>query len=109
MSGPDARPDGRPDPLGRALQDSRPDLAEAALRETTQRGPPPDAVEAWRLLAERYHLFRGTPSRMWLDWVFGEAFGIDVQLSAETSDLYYDRITAALATEALLWGRGVRP
>src|SRR5262249_38749725 len=37
--------------LGRALQDSRPDLAEAALRETTQRGAPADAVEAWRGLA----------------------------------------------------------
>src|SRR5215468_2031991 len=33
--------------LGRGLQDSRPDLAEAALRETTQRGATPDAVEAW--------------------------------------------------------------
>ena len=59
-----------------------------------------DPRAAWRLFAERFHLFRGTPSRFWLDWVFGEAFGIDVQLSAETSDLYYDTITAALATDA---------
>ena len=59
-----------------------------------------DPREAWRLFAERHHLFRGTPSRFWLDWVFAEAFGIDVLLSAETSDLYFDTITAALATEA---------
>lgn len=59
-----------------------------------------DPRAAWRLFAERYHLFRGTPSRMWLDWVFAEAFGIDVRLEAETSDLYYDTITAALATDA---------
>jgi glucuronate isomerase len=59
-----------------------------------------DPREAWRLLAERYHLFRGTPSRVWLDWVFAEAFEIEVRLDAETSDLYYDTITAALATEA---------
>lgn len=59
-----------------------------------------DPREAWRLLAERYHLFRGTPSRMWLDWVFAEAFGLKVRLSAETSDLYFDAITAALATDA---------
>ncbi len=59
-----------------------------------------DPREAWRILAANYHLFRGTPSRMWLDWVFAEAFGLEVQLEAETSDLFYDRITDALATAA---------
>lgn len=62
--------------------------------------PDADPRESWRLFAERYHLFRGTPTRMWLDWVFSVTFGIDVLLSAETSDQYYDRITAALATDA---------
>jgi glucuronate isomerase len=62
--------------------------------------PDADPRASWRLLAERWHLFRGTPSRMWLDWVFAEAFGLEVQLSAETSDLYFDHITAALATPA---------
>jgi glucuronate isomerase len=62
--------------------------------------PGADPREAWRLFAERYHLFRGTPSRMWLDWVFAEAFGIDVRLEAATSDHYYDTITEALATDA---------
>ena len=64
------------------------------------RNPAADPRESWRLFAERYHLFRGTPSRMWMDWVFAEAFGIDVQFEAATSDFYYDRITAALATDA---------
>jgi glucuronate isomerase len=59
-----------------------------------------DPRESWRLFAERYHLFRGTPSRMWLDWVFAESFGLDVQLSAATANQYYDHITAALATDA---------
>jgi glucuronate isomerase len=58
-----------------------------------------DPREAWRLFATRYHLFRGTPSRMWLDWVFAEAFEIGVRLEAETADLYYDTITEALATD----------
>jgi glucuronate isomerase len=62
--------------------------------------PDADPRESWRLFAKAYHLFRGTPSRMWLDWVFAESFGIDVLLSAETSDHYYDAITAALATDA---------
>ncbi|MCX7865452.1 MAG: glucuronate isomerase, partial [Novosphingobium sp.] len=56
--------------------------------------------EAWRIFASHYHLFRGTPSRIWLDWVFAEVFGLDRRLCAETADLYYDTITEALATEA---------
>lgn len=64
------------------------------------RNPDADPRESWRLFAERYHLFRGTPSRMWLDWVFAESFGLNVLLGAETSDLYYDTITEKLATDA---------
>ena len=52
--------------------------------------------EAWRVLASNYHLFRGTPSRMWLDWVFAEVFRLDVRLTAATADLYYDTINEAL-------------
>ena len=59
-----------------------------------------DPRAIWRRFAERYHLFRGTPSRMWHDWVYAEAFGIDVRLSAETADHYYDVIDAALKTPA---------
>jgi glucuronate isomerase len=59
-----------------------------------------DPRAIWRRFAERYYLFRGTPSRMWLDWVFSEAFGIDVQLEADTADHYYDVIDAALQTDA---------
>lgn len=59
-----------------------------------------DPRESWRLFAEHYHLFRGTPSRLWLDWVFAESFGIEMLLSATTSDLYYDAITEKLSTDA---------
>lgn len=62
--------------------------------------PDADPRESWRLLAQNYHLFRGTPSRTWLDWVFAESFGINVQLNAETSDHYYDLITDKLASDA---------
>lgn len=66
-------------------------------------GPARAAVDpraAWRILARHWHLFRGTPSRMWLDWVFAEVFGMAAMLGEDTADLYYDTITAALATEA---------
>jgi glucuronate isomerase len=59
-----------------------------------------DPRTIWRLFAENYHLFQGTPSRMWLDWVFREVFGLDVRLSGETAALYYDRIAGALEQPA---------
>lgn len=72
-----------------------------ALRVPRKDGvPATDPRSAWRVFASNYHLFRGTPSRMWLDHVFAEVFGIDRLLSAETADHYYDTITDALATPA---------
>lgn len=56
--------------------------------------------DAWKLFASHYHLFRGTPSRMWLDQLFSEVFGIDVALEAATAQYYYGRMTEALATDA---------
>jgi glucuronate isomerase len=55
-----------------------------------------DPRKIWRIFAENYHLFRGTPSRLWHDWVYSEVFGIDRRLSAETADHYYDVIDEAL-------------
>jgi glucuronate isomerase len=73
----------------------------ASLGVASKAGPSPaDPRNAWRLFASHYHLFRGTPSRMWLDHVFGEVFGIDVALEPATADAYYDRIDEALATPA---------
>ncbi len=57
-----------------------------------------DPRSIWKIFAANYHLFRGTPSRMWLDWVFAEAFEIDVRLEPATADLYYDIIDATLKT-----------
>ncbi|MEI9886209.1 MAG: glucuronate isomerase [Rhizomicrobium sp.] len=62
--------------------------------------PHADRRAAWTLFASNYHLFRGTPSRLWLDHVFATVFGIERRLSAETADFYYDTIDAALATPA---------
>jgi glucuronate isomerase len=59
-----------------------------------------DGRKIWRLLASHYHLFRGTPSRLWLDTVFAQVFGMEHMLCAETADDYYDTINAALATDA---------
>ncbi len=55
-----------------------------------------DPRKIWRTFAQNYHLFRGTPSRLWHDWVYSEVFGIDRRLSADTADHYYDVIDEAL-------------
>ncbi|MDI9238442.1 glucuronate isomerase [Lysobacter sp. LF1] len=57
-----------------------------------------DPREAWRVFASNFHLFRGTPSSMWLNHVFHDVFGLRTRLDATTSDAYYDRITEALQT-----------
>src|SRR5690348_2725050 len=54
--------------------------------------------EAWRTFASHYRLFHGTPSRMWLDYVFANVFGLDVRLEAATADHYYDVMDSALQT-----------
>lgn len=59
-----------------------------------------DPRAIWRTFAAHYHLFRGTPTRMWLDWVFAECFGIDLRLEAATADHFYDTIDTALKTDA---------
>ncbi len=55
-----------------------------------------DQREIWRTFAAHYHLFRGTPSRTWLDHTFATVFQLDVRLEAQTADHYFDVIGEAL-------------
>jgi glucuronate isomerase len=57
-----------------------------------------DPRAAWRVFAQHFHLFRGTPSSLWLNHVFHDVFGLRVRLDADTADLYYDHITDLLQT-----------
>jgi glucuronate isomerase len=56
-----------------------------------------DPRKIWRLFADHYHLFRGTPSRMWIEHVFYFLFGIDQRLDPANADEIYDKLAAALA------------
>ncbi|MCB2413369.1 glucuronate isomerase [Demequina sp. TTPB684] len=56
-----------------------------------------DPREIWRRFAENWHLFRGTPTRYWLEHVLVTFFGVTEQLSAATSDKAYDTISEVLA------------
>ncbi|NKX45711.1 glucuronate isomerase [Roseicyclus persicicus] len=59
-----------------------------------------DPRAIWRRFAGHVHLFRGTPSALWLEHALEHVFGIDTPLSAATADAVYDAVEAALATDA---------
>ncbi len=58
-----------------------------------------DLRAIWRLFAKHYHCFQGTPSRIWLDHVFSEVFGIDERLTPGNADAFYETINTALTSD----------
>ncbi|MDO6446971.1 glucuronate isomerase [Colwellia sp. 1_MG-2023] len=75
-------------------------LAELGIETIAGESTETDNRKIWQLFAKHYYLFRGTPSKVWLDTVFAEIFNIDVVLCEETADYYYDTINALLKTDA---------
>ncbi len=61
-----------------------------------------DPRKVWRIFASHYYLFRGTPTRLWLDFVFQELFGLEERLSASTADQFFDTISERLKTPEFL-------
>ncbi len=61
-----------------------------------------DPRKVWRLFASHYYLFRGTPTRVWLDFAFSTLFGMEKRLSPETADEYFDAISEKLRTPEYL-------
>ena len=55
-----------------------------------------DPRRVWRTFAEHYFLFRGTPTRLWLDFAFEQLFGLEQRLDGTTADLYFDTISEKL-------------
>jgi len=71
-------------------------LQALGLRDQDETAGAADPREAWRIFAGHYHLFRGTPSALWLDQVFAQVFELEHRLSAATADQYFDHIGACL-------------
>lgn len=61
-----------------------------------------DYFQVWKTFASYYYLFHGTPSRIWMDYVFCEVFGFDVELNEDSAEFIYNGINKALATDAFL-------
>ena len=51
----------------------------------------------WRTFAAHYHLFRGTPSSLWVDHAMSAVLGCEEPLTPENADALYDHINAQLA------------
>jgi glucuronate isomerase len=79
-------------------------LSQGVSMEELEIGEPElkDARKVWRIFASHYFLFRGTPTRMWLDFAFQELFGLKQRLSEQTADLYFDTISEKLGTPEFL-------
>jgi glucuronate isomerase len=56
-----------------------------------------DGRTIWRTFAEHWHLFRGTPSRLWLEQTFTDVFDVHTPLGPQTADALYDELAARLA------------
>ncbi|MBA3645748.1 MAG: glucuronate isomerase [Gemmatimonadaceae bacterium] len=71
-----------------------------ALGIPTRDGKPvtADPRTIWRLFAKNWFLFRGTPSRAWLDYELHEVFGVTRSLSADTAEKIYDEIAEKLGS-----------
>ncbi|MGX5771612.1 glucuronate isomerase [Microbacterium trichothecenolyticum] len=57
---------------------------------------PSDARGVWRKVAENWHRFAGTASGYWLRFELADLFGITDELSDETADGIFDRISSVL-------------
>ena len=64
-------------------------------------GTPPeerDPRKIFKIFAEHWNRFLGTPSRQWLEHTFANVFGLTEPLTPKTADHYYDLINAKLKT-----------
>jgi glucuronate isomerase len=59
-----------------------------------------DGRAIWRTFAAHWHLFRGTPSRLWLEEVLRRVFELETPLRPDTADVLYDALAARLAERA---------
>lgn len=72
-------------------------LDELGVERSDGRASPADSREVWRRFCAHWRIFRGTPSRYWLEHELAEVLGVDVAPSAATADYLYDQISERLA------------
>ena len=72
-------------------------LESLGIPEADGKAADVDPREVWRIFAKHFYLFRGTPTRLWIDYAFEKHFGLTERLSPDNADKYYDIIATKLA------------
>jgi len=57
-----------------------------------------DPRAVWQILADHFHLFRGTPTAAWLSYELHDVFGVKQKLDGDTAQIMYDEIAEKLAS-----------
>jgi len=57
-----------------------------------------DHREIWKLFCENFHLFRGTPSGIWLTDELASVFGVDEKPDASNADRLFDTVSDKLSS-----------
>ena len=57
-----------------------------------------DHRQIWRTFCENFHLFRGTPSGIWLTHELSEVFGVDEKPSVANADELFDTLSEKLSS-----------
>ncbi|MBN1908039.1 MAG: glucuronate isomerase [Deltaproteobacteria bacterium] len=58
-----------------------------------------DPRKIWDIFAKNYHLFLGTPTRLWIDYVLSEIFEIEEELDEGSAESIYNIIDSKLKTK----------
>ncbi len=61
-----------------------------------------DPKMVWKILADKWHLFRGTPSRIWVQEILYTLFGIDEVLTPDNASSVYEVIDSKLKSAEFL-------
>ncbi|MBP1623526.1 MAG: glucuronate isomerase, partial [Acidobacteria bacterium] len=77
-------------------------LESLGVPATDGRAVEQDSRRIWRLFAQNWFLFRGTPTQMWFHHVLHEVFQIRERLTPESADRIHDRIADCLACPEFL-------
>jgi glucuronate isomerase len=56
-----------------------------------------DARKVWQIFAEKFYLFRGTPSGIWVTEELRSVFGVEDKLNPKTAQKIYGQVEARLA------------
>jgi glucuronate isomerase len=57
-----------------------------------------DHRKIWQVFAENFYLFRGTPTGLWMAYMFKQVFGLEEKLTGATAQAIYDQIEARVAS-----------